>query len=936
MPKKDATDTLGTELALTDYVAPVVEEPVVDLAVESIMAINNKQIEIKFNKELDSTTAADEANYVVKDAGATTETLSATSAALQADKMTVVLTLNNAAGDKLDQSTLATVTVKKTIKDVDGNALGADFTDKEVTVFDGIAPEVTAIEATGLKTLELTLSEPTWDGTDFTLTAGNFEVKSEGYTYFVNSAVISGNTLTITTGTNLQEGDVTVTFNKLGEIKDYAGTAAFKGSIVLAYAKDTTAPVATVKEATQTSVTIQFDKPVNATGLKLYHSVSGVAAYGDTQNVTAAKTVTFDFATNKLPQGDIKLFLVNSSTASQVVTDLFGNTMADQTYTVAITVDTTAPTIAETKLNTNASFDVTFSENIDTAQAKAANFTVKKVSDAKDVAFVVTNDGAKKVTLTFNSALTDNTDYEIVVKAMKDLSGNALAAEEAFVVNAGDNTHPTVSSSYITAANTAYIVYSENMNQDDMLNKAMYIVDGTALDSADTLTAVSAKKVKITFNDNNMVGGTTDIVLGALRDEAGKSLTNATTFSTTLTDVAADTLELSKAELIAKNEIKLTFTKELANFDNTEFAIRQTDNGAISTGAIAISSVKSMTVNADGVTEVIIVLDSNIQTDAKDVAEAIEVWTVDTPANTKSVESTVLSADDAKDEVTVADKLGGAIKVTSDVKQILTKDFNTNGKIDTIVIEYDEAVKPATLSLLSYKVAGYTITAVSADADGTVVAGAAGDGAGAFVILNVTEITSGTDVAATPNVTQLLDIQDVAGNTIALTDALASADKVLPSIVSITMANATGNTTTKFDADDTIVIVFDEAIDPATLATGLTAGGSAVAAAADATGSLTLVEATGGSDVLTIVNIATITSQANGADNDGNTTKYATTLALSADAKTLTITQTTADDATATFVPGTPTTAGINTTVKDAAGNLLLTDAANSFVATGW
>jgi hypothetical protein len=357
------------------------------------------------------------------------------------------------------------------------------------------------------------------------------------------------------------------------------------------------------------------------------------------------------------------------------------------------------------------------------------------------------------------------------------------------------------------------------MNQDDMLNKAMYIVDGVALDADDTLEAVSAKKVKITFNDNNMVGGTTDIVLGALRDEAGKTLTNATTFSTTLTNVASDALELATAKLVAKNEVKLTFTKELANFDNTEFAIRQEDNGAISTGAIAISSVKSMTVNSDGVTEVIIVLDTNIQTDAKDVAEAIEVWTVDTPANTKSVEGTILSADDAKDEVTIADTLGGGIKVVSDKKVIETRDEDGNGKIERVVVQYDEAIKPATLSLLSYTVAGYTVTAVEADDDGA--AGAA-SGAGAFVILTVTEKATG-DADATPNVTQVLDIQDVAGNTVAKTDALASQDKVVPQ-ATVAVTPVTDNSTV--EAGDVIKVTFDEATDkPAITAASFTLSG---------------------------------------------------------------------------------------------------------------
>jgi hypothetical protein len=117
------------------------------------MAINTKQIEVKFNKAVDKATAETATNYTV--AGVAYD-----KAVLQADGMTVVATM--AAETKVTNATEVEFKVLKNIKDSAGVALKADYAQK-ITVVDTTSPTLVSVEAVGLKTLKLTFSEPIYD-----------------------------------------------------------------------------------------------------------------------------------------------------------------------------------------------------------------------------------------------------------------------------------------------------------------------------------------------------------------------------------------------------------------------------------------------------------------------------------------------------------------------------------------------------------------------------------------------------------------------------------------------------------------------------------------------------------------------------------------------------------------------------------------------------
>lgn len=758
----------------------LIEAEVKALAVESVKALNAKQLEIKFNVAVDKDSAEDENNYEVKDKGNVTIALGANSAVL-VDSKTVIITLDGAAGDKLTNSTDAKVTVKKDLKSASGDTLGKDYVNSSVKVADSVIPTVEKVEAVGENTLKITFTEPVYNGTSLTIANQNIAVKSGTYTYYVQSATADAakKTITVTVGTKLIEGPITVTVNAAGvevngAIQDYAGYKVFKGETSFNYVKDTTVPTVTIKEAKQESITLAFSKPVKGTDIKLFHSVKNVDAYKSVVASTSGYVdeITFNF-TNKIPSGNIKLFLVNSTVTGNELVDGFGVKVPDQTLNAEIVVDTTGPVVSSTKLNTNVSFEIVFDEAIDENEAvKLTNYSFKSTANGKDVPFSVSyskSTDAKKVTLV--ASLADSTDYQVVVKAMKDVAGNAMASEAAFNFTTGDHTNPVVSDKYaVNAEGKIYLTFSEPMNQTQLADKTNYAVstDGSvayaALGDNDTVTVTSNKSVVIKLDGKTV--NNPKVKMAGITDLAGKKLGTDVDFVYEVSNIQPEEVVVASAELIAKNKIKLIFNKELASFDNTEFKFVQVGTSTAFTTDLKIQSVESMTKNSDGNTEVILVTDHEVATDATYESVKIDVLTNTTTANTKSVSGTVLKANTAK---TVSDKLAAEVvkydhdsnSSTDDVAKVIISDYSAapvNGKVTSgttakISIHFTEDMSLASMSTLTFSVEGYSVIGIDLNSDSSIV--------------ELTVKATADNTTATPTVTQNYNIMDQASNVFA-------------------------------------------------------------------------------------------------------------------------------------------------------------------------
>lgn len=759
---------LGTLLGKLPDPTPVV----VDLAVESVTALNTKQIAVVFNKAVDKVTAETATNYTV--AG-----VAYGKAALQADGKTVIATM--ATDTKVVNATEVEIKVLKNVKDADGVALKADYA-KKITVVDTVSPTYVSIKAVGQKTLELTFSEPVIDnnaaGAATDLLTNQFTVKSGIYTYTVQTATadFNNNKITLTLGTNLIAGPLTVKLNALGmsdvaAIRDFAGLVLVPVEFTFDYVADTTVPTATLVSVNKASKTakVTFSKPVYGANVMMYHSVNGVAAYGTAPvNKTEPNASTeWEFIfTNALPSGNLTFFLANDAVASNQLTDLFGVKVPNQTFTYNVVADTTAPTVSELKVNTNVSFEIKFSEAIDQSEIKAANFEILK-PDGTALAFTPSLKPATTDTVLLTATLADNTTYTINVKAMKDLAGNAMAAAYTGQKAVADNVNPTLTAGgvYITDAKTLYVVFSEPMNEADITNKTNYTINGQALVAADTITLISSSKVKIVKDANNMAAGQA-VVVGAVRDLAGKKLTADTQFSTSQ-NIVADTLTFT-ADLIAVNKVKLKFSKELSMFDAANFTP--------ATGQWL--SVESNTV-VSGKSEVVLVLDTNLAADATLSINAAA-------GNTKSTEGTQVTAG----AVVAADKIAPSIKAVV---------FNSATQI---IVSFDETLDSNSVALAGtngFSVSGGTLTSAlrvgntivltgtgfTADTDVTYTAGNITDNSAAKNKLATATRTDALGVltataAATPNATATLSLSTVTETyTVGNTNLLAAGGAAL-------------------------------------------------------------------------------------------------------------------------------------------------------------
>ncbi len=184
---------------------------------------------------------------------------------------TAIITLNR----NLTNRTTAKLIIKKGIKTANGGAFFED-TEVEFPVLDTIAPTITSAKVIGAQTIKLTLSELVQTDSDNNsldtriFSVGNYKttenesntfkydanngividedyknkvnVEIKTYTYFVQKAELSGDTITLTLTENLVEGKIGVTINNNfvddnNTIKDYAGNKQTEYTIYFDYEK---------------------------------------------------------------------------------------------------------------------------------------------------------------------------------------------------------------------------------------------------------------------------------------------------------------------------------------------------------------------------------------------------------------------------------------------------------------------------------------------------------------------------------------------------------------------------------------------------------------------------------------------------------------------------------------------------------------------------
>jgi hypothetical protein len=681
--------------------AKVVELENAPAVVESVTATNLIELVVTFDKAIDEDTVI-AANFKIGTG------VNATTPVLNEDGKTVTVTVN-ALDAALVQPANYTLTVNN-VKDVNGNTVVK--TEKAVRVFDNALPTITGIALTGPNTFVITFNEPI-------KTAGT--VKINNGIYGVGAPTIDGNEVTIQlSASSLPEGNYTVV---VSAYKDYAGFSIDSTTLTLAYAKDATVPVATVKSAKQTEVVVEFDRAVtlnstfdniNTVGADpyedyFYHTFSTWAPDSVTASVDK-KTYTLEFTTYPIPEGASTLVVkYKGSATDSEIKDAWGNKWSANTnFALAITADKTAPTVTNVKVTNEKTVELYFSEDMDQTKAEdEANFIVKDVDGKVVTTPAFTNaytenagTGVYKITMTFATNLTGG-NYTVEVKGQEDeaLLPNTLpTAVLPFVVtdltaidpdtNADDVKIAAIESLAADTADVIYVTFAEKMateGQYSVLSAANYLLSGAALPEGTTLSLFGSTgrvvKISIANGSTQSVVGET-LTIGRVADLAGNAMVALSYGEGILAEgVAAVTAvrqtDANKATIIVDKPLTVVLA---SGFTAGTGADKRT-----------VASIDSWTINTAGETVI------NVTLDAHNV-------TVTSPADTSELIANFdIVADILVSETGVKMAIQDCSGLIDDFRAPKFNDLTfLNDVNSTITIEFTEALAAANQALYAH------------------------------------------------------------------------------------------------------------------------------------------------------------------------------------------------------------------------------------------
>ncbi|MBU8713633.1 hypothetical protein KM924_14075 [Brevibacillus parabrevis] len=751
-----------------------------EVKVESVTAINLKQVVVTFDKELDADSATTLANYTFTTTG--TGVLGGTPV-LSADKKSVTLTLTTAATNQ-DNGTL----VVKEVKSATGAKVAE--TSKSISFLDTTLPSVVSAKLTGPTKVQIKFSEPVTAGT---LANAAFSVDNNTYSLGVAPVLVAGtlDTIEITLGSVLPNGQHTIKVNPAGtapgnQIKDFAGFAVPTTDVSFNYVADTVAPVATLKSVTQTTAEITFDKAVSFAGagvlntdFTVFHTINNQPSYKGTAVLAAdGKTLTVTFPT-PLPAGSVSIYLNNTTDATKQLQDAFGNKVANSTLTATITNDTTPPTVTAVKAVDSTHVDVTFSEAV--TGVDASDFTLKDSANAPVLVTQAVQQGTTNTYRLTTAALNGDT-YTLSIKA-DSITDTALVpnkiAAYTTTFTVADTAAPIVTpnGSFSADLKKVFVSFNEKMATTgtgsvlDVNNYRLASATGTnpsALPAGTTISiGADGKSVVINFptavaglGTGNLAG----VLVGQVRDLAGNptdSLSNLVTIATA--DLTGASIIADSVKAISKNTIQFKLNANLNAIDVNKFTI----DGVQATGATYVNGAGESTVTVTAPAD-------KWQTDLSDLdANAIQIaqggLTNDQNVSNGST-ITVAKAD-------VADYVAPTI-VTREIA-----DTNANGKYDTVTVTFSEALQASSVAFDSFTVEGYTVLDVNVT--------------GAAATIKVKELTS-NDVGASVKVQLVKSVRDASDQRNAIvaetsgtvaTDITPAPDNVPPVIAAVADAN---------------------------------------------------------------------------------------------------------------------------------------------------
>ncbi len=458
----------------------------------------------------------------------------------------------------LAASTLYTATITTGAKDVAGNALASNFVWSFTTSAapDTIRPTVSFTDpingATSVATnrkLNVAFSESM---DPLTLTTASFTLTGPGATPVTGTVSAIGQTAVFSPASNLAANSVyTAVISTTA--KDLAGNALasnYVWSFTTGSGADTTRPTVSVTSPTNTAVavpvnrkiTVGFSEVVDPLTLTVENfKLTGPGLTPVAGNVTSVgATATF------VPLTNLATNTVYTATITTGVADLAGNTLANNfvfTFTTALTVDTTSPTVISTiplnlatGVNVNQFVTAIFSEDMDPLTIATESFVLKETVSGATVPSAITyNVGSKTATLRQLNNLNFNTSYTATIKGgsfgVRDLADNTMTVDKVWSFTTGDapeTIRPTVIlvnpldlATNVALNSTINATFSEAMEPSSISTGSFTVAGVTGLVTYNAISRVA------TFTpSSNLAPGTTytATVTTGVTDLAGNSM----------------------------------------------------------------------------------------------------------------------------------------------------------------------------------------------------------------------------------------------------------------------------------------------------------------------------------------------------------------------------------------------------------------------------
>ncbi|WP_248892459.1 Ig-like domain-containing protein [Bacillus methanolicus] len=586
------TETFKAQLTAKYTEVNAAYEAALTPKVESVSAINAKQIEIKFNKAIDKDTLIDDkgttdtSDDLLKgtaveiqelDGQSTTNKITEASAgaSLSADGKTLTIT---AAGSEFFDGHY-TVVVTDNVKDTQGKALSR--TAFNVNVNDTTRPTVTGVTYDDYQTALVEFSEPI-------ATAGTVSFKlADGSSLVTNPtvSVVNGKLKIDLSGINAADVNKNITVTIVGA-SDYKGNVVSPNPVTVTVKKDTsdtTKPtVLSITPTSNKSFDIKFSEK-----LKTAPTIADVGG----QAATPVKDVSDPTLYHVTLAGSVSGLQTVSVTS---FADLANNSGDAYSKVVNFSSDETAPVLLSSKVEKidgieylvltydeyvvptdGVTINGTYLDNyVSTPAPTLKTETSSPASDNAPFSLYKPVDGKSKSVKLDLSALTKAADYTVDLPEglVKDLYGNNSAKVTNFKftrTSNGSTGAPKVDTTYdnngvkADAAdnNKLTIRFDRTVDGASAVNTANYKVEGATVADAKLINNTTTATVELTLaQDSNTFSGARTITISGVKSQDGNVMDTYTT-SEDLKENVRPTV--TKAELTSTNTITLTFSEDM-------------------------------------------------------------------------------------------------------------------------------------------------------------------------------------------------------------------------------------------------------------------------------------------------------------------------------------------------------------------------------------